>query len=894
MAELSLLEWSEKQPAWVRDAIRRHAQASGASLPDPEKAEIVTRVRHHGGFDADPAPTCTPLDATHLSGGKSSSKRTELCSLGPVENLNRLATGQRIRFATSGITLIYGDNGSGKSGYARVTKKVCRSLTSEDLLGNVFEAGTKPPAKVNIRYRLEGDEIVTEVPWVDGTPPPQPLAQISVFDTRNARLYVDQQNRIGFLPADIALLQRHSTHCSEMDAAFKNEIATIEKRIKVALPGGYTPGGEIAKLLTRLDAKYKDARPNIDEIKKLAEWTEAHAAELKQLEDQLASDPATLAARSLRAKVVLETFVASFALIESGLSKETVSKLIELQTTARATAEASALAATERFVSYPLKGTGRSSWELMYNYAKTYAESLNAGQEKLPDTVGDHCVLCQEPLTAGAAERVKAFNEFMAGTASKAASAARDAVDKALADIRSIQITTNKQAEMTLGEFGGLSEPRKAIAKETVDYCAAAISRRDAILKAMTPEESSAIPELPGSLATKLAAEIAALDAEAKAFDEAAKKDDGRAKERTRLAELRDRKKLFDDLATVLARREDLDHLKKLNACCAAVATGDISRQITTLRRSLVMKDLEKRILTEIEALDLTHIPFAVSDNSKEGQSYFGVSLKSADQKPNNQVLSEGEQRALALACFLGEVGIETVKHSLVIDDPVSSLDHMRIRRVAIRLVEEAREGRQIIIFTHNILFFKEIEDAAGRSMPQVPIHRNYISKTKSAGFGLISETEEPWTQMSVTKRIGVLRQRLKPLDSITDFETESWRSTAKDFYTDLRETWERLVEEILLGKVVERFNTDVKTQSLKGVVVEDSDYKTIFWAMKKVSERSGHDMASGRSIPSPKPSDMKIDLDELDAFRLIIDKRRKDTEAKRRAYESPPPANVA
>jgi hypothetical protein len=39
-------------------------------------------------------------------------------------------------------------------------------------------------------------------------------------------------------------------------------------------------------------------------------------------------------------------------------------------------------------------------------------------------------------------------------------------------------------------------------------------------------------------------------------------------------------------------------------------------------------------------------------------------------------------------------------------------------------------------------------------------------------------------------------------------------------FYTDLRETWERLVEEVLLGKVVEQFNRDVKTQSLKGVVV--------------------------------------------------------------------------
>jgi hypothetical protein len=76
-----------------------------------------------------------------------------------------------------------------------------------------------------------------------------------------------------------------------------------------------------------------------------------------------------------------------------------------------------------------------------------------------------------------------------------------------------------------------------------------------------------------------------------------------------------------------------------------------------------------------------------------------------------------------------------------------------------------------------------------------------------------------------------------RQIEALTDFETDEYRGLAKDFYTDLRETWERLVEEVLLGKVVERFNTDIRTQSLKGVVVDDDDYKTIYWAMKHVSE---------------------------------------------------------
>ena len=297
--------------------------------------------------------------------------------------------------------------------------------------------------------------------------------------------------------------------------------------------------------------------------------------------------------------------------------------------------------------------------------------------------------------------------------------------------------------------------------------------------------------------------------------------------------------------------------------------------------------------MTEIESLDLTHLPFRVSDRSSGGQSYFAVGLKTPIGVANDKVLSEGEQRALALACFLGESGADTFKHGLVIDDPVSSLDHIRVRRVAHRLVAEAAKGKQIIVFTHNLLFYNEVAEAAAQSTPQIPVAKRIITKSAAAGFGIISETDEPWIVQKVNERIARLRERLKKLDGITEFNTDEYRGLAKDFYTDLRETWERLVEEILLGKVVERFNTDVRTQSLKGVIVDDDDYKKIYWAMKHVSERSGHDMAPGRNVPIPKPDEMKSDLKVIDDYRLAIDRRKKATTDRRADYEKPPKATT-
>lgn len=350
---------------------------------------------------------------------------------------------------------------------------------------------------------------------------------------------------------------------------------------------------------------------------------------------------------------------------------------------------------------------------------------------------------------------------------------------------------------------------RLAVAAAVVDHLERAESRRSTLVDAAKTGNVGTMTELTETPGAKLDIEIKLLEAAATESDRAVTTDSSqRTIDRARLAELKDRKKLSEDLETVLARLTDLELIGKLTKCRDLVNTKQTSLQITSLRRELVTADLEKRIMSEIENFDLTHLPFRVSDRSAGGQSYFAVGLKTLVGVANDKVLSEGEQRALALACFLGEVGADTFKNGLVIDDPVSSLDHIRIRRVAQRIVAEAAKGKQIIVFTHNLLFYNEVAEAAAQSTPQLPIAKRIVTKSAAAGFGIISETDEPWIAQKVNERITRLRERLKKIEGRADFQSDEYRSLAKDFYIDLRETWERLVEEVLLGKVVERFNT--------------------------------------------------------------------------------------
>lgn len=890
MPNANLFAWADKQPDWLRDALRRHATAANFELGAEDKTQVLRRARQAAGMADAEACENLPISADHMKDAAAGAARTVLVSLGPVKNLARLAPDQRLSFALDGITLVYGDNGTGKSGYCRITKKICRSLTSEDLLGDVFSGGEKSRAEIAVGYRIDGEADVTNEVWTDGTPPPKAVAGISVFDARNARLYVDAENRIGFLPREVALLEQFARHCVEMDGTISAELRGLKARINVPLPAGYAADGAVAKLFQRL--ALKKVLPTADEIKTEAAWTEKDKAELEALEKLLAQDPKALADRYRRAATLLKAYAKEAAGVGDSLTEERADSLAQASALANTTAEAAALAAAERFKDEPLAGAGSQPWRFMYDYAEKYVQSL--GVEALPAKEGDPCALCQEPLSANAAARMERFASFVGDQASKAADAARVALEAEVSALKALVIPKQKDIENALADYRQLGDEQEGIAVLVIGYFGAAESRCAGLVAAEQKGDFEGVGGEAGRIDGKLDGEVAALEAKAAELDKAAA--DGSVKrlaDRARLSQLKDRKKLADDLATVLARLAELEMAAKLAKCGELLNTRPVSNQITALRRDLVTADLEKRIQSEIEALDLTHLPFKVNDRSEDGKSNFRVLLDTPAGVANDKVLSEGEQRALALACFFGELGGDAVKAGIVIDDPVSSLDHIRIRRVAQRIAEEAAKGKQIIVFTHNLLFYNEVADAAARSTPQVPVIKRIFTKSEEKGFGLISESDEPWIARKVTDRIALLQEKVKGLAGRTDFASDGYRSAAKDFYTDLRETWERLVEEVLLGKTVERFNTDVRTQSLKGVVVEDDDYAKVYWAMKRVSERSGHDMAAGKNLPPPKPDDMKADLKEIEDYRAAVNTRRKDTDKRRAELEKPPKAQT-
>ena len=116
-----IIEWARELPGWLADAVRRHLSSSEDVLPSAAFDEVLAMALADLNLTSQPAP-CTPILPTPemFSGVRKASETVRLKSIRDVRNVNAIGEDQALTFAQTGITIIYGNNGAGKSGFARL------------------------------------------------------------------------------------------------------------------------------------------------------------------------------------------------------------------------------------------------------------------------------------------------------------------------------------------------------------------------------------------------------------------------------------------------------------------------------------------------------------------------------------------------------------------------------------------------------------------------------------------------------------------------------------------------------------------------------------------------------------------------------------------------------
>jgi hypothetical protein len=203
-----IIQWAKDDLYdWQQDAVRRLLTQD--SLSEEDKDEIFTMLKERKGIidSQNRAKGPRPIEKGDVSGAPSQKIKITLKSINNLRNVNAIPDGSGLPFGHQGLSVIYGENATGKSGYARVLKRACKARDIEEkLLPNVFDPkGAAGPAAAAFKLSInDGPDM--EVPWQDGKNEEEGiLSNICVFDSKCARAIIDENNETTYLPYGAAI-----------------------------------------------------------------------------------------------------------------------------------------------------------------------------------------------------------------------------------------------------------------------------------------------------------------------------------------------------------------------------------------------------------------------------------------------------------------------------------------------------------------------------------------------------------------------------------------------------------------------------------------------------------------------------------------------------------------
>ena len=859
-----ILTWSEdeRRPIWQRDALRRLVIRGELSNEDLSSLAEICKSGH--GLSG--PREIVPLTREHVADAGEPDTSVSLHSIFHLRGVNALAENQTLQFSPQ-LTVVYGDNAAGKTGYIRILKSACRSRGQEDILGNVVSPTAPPPPVVAIKYTLCFDPETRE--WA-GQSGDETISRVSVFDSRAAAFYLTEKTDVAFRPFGLDLFDKLVRACNairerlvkEQRALASSDLALLETQI----PEGTAVARLLANVnvLTTPEMVWELSRLSSDENSRL-EFLE------KALLDSKANDPEKLGRElSTRAQRV-ESLAEHVGSIEASLSPASVDTVLTLRNARRRKLDKAILFRDASFPAGVLPGTGTQLWSSLWEAARKFSEDLAYPEMPFPFVEDEaHCVLCQQELDDAARARLQAFEAFVVSTAERELKAAQETLDGHRQTFADLEVAP-RSAKETLAE---IRIEHEQLSQAIGAALTSAENRRAAILLALSDDHdlSDDCPELVpvaadiDALAKQLAQRAATLRAQADPEISRRMAEEAR--------ELRGRKVLAQHEAIVLAEIERKRKHAAYESCIREANTNAITRRSTQLTRKAVTDELKESFRRELASLQFQHVEVELEEaGGEKGVLYHRLILKRAPRVDLPNVVSEGEQRCLAIASFFAELSTAGDRSAIVFDDPVSSLDYKWREGVARRLVEEAKT-RQVIVFTHDIVFLLQIKQFAEEE--EVEQHDQHV-RNLPGGAGVCVD-ELPWVALKVKSRVGHLKKRLQEAEKLhRDGHQDAYERDAVEIYGFLREAWGRALEEVLLGGVVERFRSSVQTRQvalLKDITHDDC--RTVESAMTKCSRwLRGHDEAPAARTPVPDPSEIKTDIDKLDELLAAIRQRR-------------------
>jgi energy-coupling factor transporter ATP-binding protein EcfA2 len=578
-----------------------------------------------------------------------------LSKVDKVSGVNAIRTGAKIEFGRD-ITVVYGQNGSGKSGFSRLMKHVCGARTKLDLLPDVFSvAPPEPQAEVTIAE----NGTATTLPWTLAAGAVRKLRHVHVFDSATAAGYVNSKNeatyeprRLRFLSALVDIADFVAAELGRRKSALPSKLPTITHELR---------GGDAEAFLRSLRHDIDD-----EKVDAACAWSTEDAARKTAIEASLKeTDVAGKVKDVARRKKSLELFEKLVSTLKAAASDENAAVFEKAKLDAATKRKAASEDAEKAFLNSALEGIGKESWKLLWESARAYSEQAAYPTVPFP-AVGEGClcVLCHQEIGEGARTRMSEFERFVRGGI-EAAAAAAEAELKRLTEALPAVPEKEKWA-IEAGDAG--------IDPEAAEVVRQGLAARLAALRA-------AGTELPASVDWRAAEEAVAATRLALAQTETALTEIQKAGKKDELEKalkaLRAREWVASNAAAVWAEVARLRSVAELDAAATLANTRALTLKKNALADEELSRGYRDRFVAELGMLGGKRLPVEpVPSQEGKGKVSFSLAFKGAKrQASTGAVLSEGEIRIVALAAFLADISGSGLQTPFVFDDPISSLD---------------------------------------------------------------------------------------------------------------------------------------------------------------------------------------------------------------------------
>jgi energy-coupling factor transporter ATP-binding protein EcfA2 len=612
-----------------------------------------------------------------------------------LQNVNAIPEASEVTFGPQ-LTIIYGHNGAGKSGFARVISCACFSRFTPKIIRNIYDddAHDTPATARFVVDRGNGHD--DDIAFTDGDENDD-LKRVSVFDSSVARIRLAKENELGFQPAGFDVFDETFRAVGllvqklETDTNAKTRPNTFDKL--------FADPGPVAEKIAALNAK-----SDVAGLRALATFGDPQMERLNEVARQekelLAKSPVETLKALATATVDIEALRKKISELTSTMGKGACEEARELLDGHKIALLEAVKAGSETVSHADLNQTGSAQWD---NFVLASRELGQAeGETYLAE--GNPCLLCHRPLDFPSVSLISRMWGFLDHEARTAAVTADEQLNGKIVEFKALDCVSLPSESRIRSD---LSKINPKLVDELDSASAIQDERRNALVAALEQGSVDGIPtgEItgPGEALEEALEEIKRQNAALRdgKFDELL------AKLGSEHVALRQRQVLSKNVDDVVAFVEDLVWIEK------AKSVRPNGRFVTDRQKAVFEKLIEgnykQRLKDECAKLDCS-LPFEFKARGSSGKTLRGLKAKGG-YKPDD-IFSEGEQRALSLADFLTEVNLNPTSAAIVLDDPVTSMDHQRKIAIAERLVEEA-STRQVIIFTHDLVFLTLLTDHA-------------------------------------------------------------------------------------------------------------------------------------------------------------------------------------